>query len=194
LNSVTLLPIIIVVIIVVLSCSFGFLFLSHSTRLSSQPNVAYAHFFGISKNIDNYQIVFQPFPIVPEADENSTLNFSILDKDNANVDNVYAALTIREKNTSKVISQIPYKFYEFSDITFPYKFRNNTDYTATFEAKINGDLKYHDNPLVSNFDISVGKKNSFKAVTPFDQLILYYIMPVTAAIAGITIYIFSKKK
>ena len=192
-NSVTLLPII-VVVIVILSCSFGYLFLSHIVSFSNQPIVAYAHFFGISKNIDNYQIVFQPFPILPEADENSTLNFSILDKDNANVNNIYAALTIREKNTSKVIAQIPYKFYEFSDITFPYKFKNNTDYTATFEAKINGDPKYHSNPLVSNFDISVGKKNSFRVVMPFDQLILYYVTPVTTAVAGITIYILSKKK
>ena len=193
-NSVTLLPITIIVVIIILSCSFGLLFRSHIISFSNQPNAAYAHFFGISKNIDNYQIVFQPFPILPEAGQNSTLNFSILDNDNANVNNVYAALTIREKNTSKVVGQIPYKFYEFSDITFPYLFTNNTDYTTTFEAKINGDPKYHDNPLVSNFDISVGKKNSFKAVMSFDQLILYYIMPVTAAVAGITIYIFSKKK
>ena len=97
-------------------------------------------------------------------------------------------------NLTKSPVQEQKKLQEFSDITFPYKFRNNTDYTATFVAKINGDPKYHSNPLVSNFDISVGKNNSFKAVMPFDQLILYYVMPVTAAVAGITIYIFSKKK
>jgi len=107
LNSVTLLPITIIVVIIILSCSIGLLFRSHIIRFSNQPNAAYAHFFGISKNIDNYQIVFQPFPIVPEAGQNSTLNFSILGKDNANVNNVYAALTIREKNTSKVVTQIP---------------------------------------------------------------------------------------
>ena len=168
--------------------------LSYSIYLYDQPNVVYAHFFGISKNIDKYQIVFQPFPIVPKANENSTLNFSILDKDNANVNNVYAALTIREKNTAKVVRQIPYKFYEFSDITFPYKFTNNTDYTATFEAKINGDPKYHENPLASDFDISVGNRNAFKVLVPFDQLILYYVTPAVAAIAGITIYLFSRKK
>jgi hypothetical protein len=108
---------------------------------------------------------------------------------------VYAGLTIREKNTAKVVGQIPYKFYEFSDITFPYKFRNNTDYIATFEARINGDPKYQDNPLVSNFDISVGNnKNAFKVTIPFVQLMLYYVTPAAAAIAGITIYVFSKKK
>ena len=55
-------------------------------------HIAFAHFFGATKTIDTYQIVFQAFPFVPYAGENSTLNFSILDKDNANVNNVYAAL------------------------------------------------------------------------------------------------------
>ena len=126
LNSAT---IVIIVVIVVLAFWLLILTCNNNTYLSDQSNIAYAHFFGISKNIDNYQIVFQPLPIVPEANENSTLNFSILDKDNANVYNVYAALVIREKNTAKVVGQIPYKFYEFSDITFPYKFANNTDST-----------------------------------------------------------------
>jgi hypothetical protein len=182
------------VIIVIVVLAFGLLILTYNTYFSDQANIAYAHFFGISKNIDNYQIIFQPIPIVPAANENSTLNFSILDKDNANVNNVYAALAIREKNTGKVVEQVPYKFYEFSDITFPYKFENNTDYIASFEARINGDPKYQDNPLVSNFDISVGNNNAFKVTIPFIQLMLYYVTPATAAIAGITIYVFSKKK
>ena len=184
----------VMIIIVIVAFAFGLLILTYNTYLSDQANIAYAHFFGISKNIDKYQIVFQPLPIVPEANENSTLNFSILDKDNANVYNVYAALAIREKNTGKVVGQTPYKFYEFSDITFPYKFTNNTDYIATFEARINGDPKYQDNPLVSNFDISVGNKNAFKVTIPFVQLMLYYVTPTTVAVAGITIYVFSKKK
>jgi hypothetical protein len=90
--------------------------------------------------------------------------------------------------------QIPYKFYEFSDITFPYTFTNNTDYIATFETKINGDPKYQDKPLVSNFDISVGNKNVSKVIIPFVQLMLYYVTPATATIAGITIFVFLKKK
>jgi hypothetical protein len=125
------------VIIAIVVLAFGSLIVMYNTYFSDQANIAYAHFFGISKNIDNYQIVFQPLPTIPEANENSTLNFSNLDKDNANVNNVYEALNIREKNTAKVVEQIPYKFYEFSDITFPYKFANNTDYIATFEARIN---------------------------------------------------------
>lgn len=87
------------------------------------------------------------------------------------------------------IAQIPYKFYEFSDIIFPYKFRNNTDYIATFESKINGDPKYQDNPLMSNFDISVGNNNTFKVTIPLSQLMIYYVTPATAGIASITMYI-----
>jgi hypothetical protein len=104
------------------------------------------------------------------ASTNSTLNFSILDKDNANVNNVYAGLTIREKNTAKVVGQIPYKFYEFSDITFPYKFANNTGYIATFEARINGDPKYQDNPHYSNRE---GHQNHSPISARFTNYTLY---------------------
>jgi hypothetical protein len=77
-------------------------------------------------------------------------------KDNLNVNNVYAALIIKEKNTGKVVGQIPYKFYEFSDITFPYKFQNNLDYTANLESRISGDPKYEAKPPIADFDIFVG--------------------------------------
>src|SRR5205807_10387915 len=85
--------------------------------------IIYGHYFGATKVIDKYQIVFQSFPFVPFVGNNSTtLNFSILDNNNSNVNNIYAALVIKEKNTGKVIGQVPYKFYEFSDITFKYPF------------------------------------------------------------------------
>jgi hypothetical protein len=52
-----------------------------------KDTLTYAHFFGTTKKIDSYQIVFQPFPPVPFAGEKSTLSFSILDKDNLNANN-----------------------------------------------------------------------------------------------------------
>jgi hypothetical protein len=53
-------------------------------------------FFGTTKNIGDYQIVFAPFPPLPFAGDNSTLlNFSILDKDNQNVNNIFEALNIK---------------------------------------------------------------------------------------------------
>ena len=114
------------------------------------------HFFGVTKSVGDYKIVFQTFPFVPFSGENSTLNFSILDKDNSNINNVYVGFIIKEKDTGKIISQIPYKFYEFSDITIPYRFQNNTKYITTLEAKIPGDPKYEAKPLVVDFDFAVG--------------------------------------
>lgn len=73
-------------------------------------HLAYAHFFGSIKQIGNYQIFFQLLPFVPFANEDSTLNFSILDKTNANANNVYAALTIETQTTSKLVEQTPLKF------------------------------------------------------------------------------------
>jgi hypothetical protein len=159
----------------------------------NNDHMAYAHFFGATKKVDNYQIVFQPFPFVPFVGDNSTtLNFSILDNNNSNVNNIYAALVIKEKNTGKVIGQIPYKFYEFSDIIFKYSFQHVGNYVVTLEAKLNGDPKYQDNPLVSNFDISVN--NLQQQIIPFSKLMLYYVTPSTAVVAGIAIYLISKKK
>ena len=155
-------------------------------------HIAFAHFFGATKTIDNYQIVFQAFPFVPYAGENSTLNFSILDKDNANVNNVYAALIISDKNTGKTVTPIPYKFYEFSDITFPYRFQNKSNYIATLQAKINGDPKYESQPIIANFDINIGDA---PISTPFRELMLYYITPASIVIVcGIVFYSQLRKK
>ena len=158
----------------------------------NNDHMAYAHFFGATKKVDNYQIVFQPFPFVPFVGDNSTtLNFSILDNNNSNVNNIYAALVIKERNTGNVLGQIPYKFYEFSDITFRYPFQHVGNFVVTLEAKINGDPKYQDNPLISNFEISV---NDLRQMIPFSQLMLYYVTPSTAAVGGVAVYLISKKK
>jgi len=158
----------------------------------NNDHMAYAHFFGATKKVDNYQIVFQPFPFVPFVGDNSTtLNFSILDNNNSNVNNIYAALVIKERNTGNVLGQIPYKFYEFSDITFRYPFQHVGNFVVTLEAKINGDPKYQDNPLISNFEISV---NDLRQMIPFSQLMLYYVTPSTAAVASVAVYLISRKK
>jgi hypothetical protein len=74
----------------------------HTDPLGYQENnLAYAHIFGAgqtTKNIDNYQIKFRTSPSVILADDNSTtrLSFSI-QKNNTDVYNVFAALTIKEK-------------------------------------------------------------------------------------------------
>jgi hypothetical protein len=145
---------------------------------------AYAHFFGSIKQIGNYQLVFQPLPFVPFANENSTLNFSILDKNNANANSVYAALTVKDKTTGKLVEQTALKFYEFSDISLRYKFGSNSNYVV-FEATIHGNPIYQGKPLIATFDLSVGNHT---LSIPFDRALLLYglltaiIFPVRVAI------------
>lgn len=154
-----------------------------------QTGVAYGHFFGATKNIDNYQIIFAPNPSTPIAGDNSTsLNFSVLEN-NANIYNIYAAMVVTEKQSGDIIGQVPYRFQEFSDITIPYTFNDTGTYVVTLQTRIAGDEKYQEEPLVASFDISVGNQ-----LIPFDELMLFYVAPATAAIAGIAIYLHSKKK
>ena len=151
-----------------------------------------AHFFGATKIVNGYQIVFQPAPSVPLAGDNSTLlNFSVLDKDNQNVNNIFASLIIKEKNSDNVVKVFPFKFYEFSDLTFPFSFKKIGDYVLTLQAKINGDPIYGDNPLSVDFDLSAGNPNQ---IIPFDELITYYVIPASIVILAIAIYLKRKNK
>ena len=151
-----------------------------------------AHFFGATKIVNGYQIVFQPAPSVPLAGDNSTLlNFSVLDKDNQNVNNIFATLIIKEKNSDNVVKVFPFKFYEFSDLTFPFSFKKIGDYVLTLQAKINGDPIYGDNPLSVDFDLSAGNPNQ---IIPFDELITYYVIPASIVILAIAIYLKRKNK
>ena len=151
-----------------------------------------AHFFGATKIVNGYQIVFQPAPSVPLAGDNSTLlNFSVLDKDNQNVNNIFATLIIKEKNSGNVVKVFPFKFYEFSDLTFPFTFKKIGDYVLSLQAKINGDPIYGDNPLSVDFDLSAGNPNQ---IIPFDELITYYVIPASIVILAIAIYLKRKNK
>src|SRR5215207_9330486 len=175
-----------------------FLFLYDTTNLIvyQQKNLlAYAHIFTdtpntITKNIDKYQVVFLPYPNIPLVNDNSTkLNFSLMEN-KTDVYNVFVSLIIKDRNSGNVVEQIPYKFYEFGDITFPYTFQNVGDYIITFHARINGDPKYEVTPLTASFDISVVNPSEI----PFIAWIIS-LTPIIAGIAGIVIYIdFFKKR
>lgn len=169
--------------------NFSFLILAIYIIFLSQTGLAYGHFFGATKNIDNYQVIFSPSPSVPIAGDNSTsLNFSVLEN-NTNLYNIYSALVVTEKQSGDIVGQVPYKFQEFSDINIPYNFNNTGDYVITLQTRIAGDEKYQDSPLVASFDISVGNQ-----LIPFDELMLFYVTPATAVVAGLAIYLHSKKK
>ena len=153
---------------------------------------AYAHFFGSTINVDNYQIVFSPYPATPKAGDNSTtLNFSVLDSNGDNVNNIYSALVITQKQSGNIVDQVPFRLFEFSDISIKYTFPKPGDYVATLQTRIQGDPKYQTNPLVATFAVSALDPNQ---LIPFDELILFYVTPGAAAVAGIAIYLRSKKK
>lgn len=68
----------------------------------------YGHFFGDNKTIDGFRVVFLPYPPVPVAGENTTLNFSVLDEKNGNINNIFSAPIIKEKVPNQLVEQIPY--------------------------------------------------------------------------------------
>ena len=161
-----------------------------SINVSSQSTSG--HFFGTTKNIGNYQIVFAPYPPLPFAGDNSTLlNFSILDKENQNVDNIFASLVLKTKENGSIIQEIPFKFYEFSDITIPYTFKEIGDYQLTLLIKINGDPTSSQNPISADFDISAADPNQ---IIPTNELILYYLIPALVVISIVVIYLKRKNK
>src|SRR5215217_7846921 len=171
--------------------------LSDITNIINKEKIllVYAHIFtdkqsaAVTKNIGKYQIIFLPFPNNILVNDNSTkLNFSLMEN-KTDVYNVFVSLIIKDRNSGNVVEQIPYKFYEFGDITLPYIFQNVSDYIITFQARLNGDPKYEVNPLKANFDISVVNPSEI----PFIAWILSLI-PILAVIPGILIYILFKKK
>jgi len=167
-----------------------FLFLSLNEYNHSQ--FTSGHFFGTTKNIGDYQIVFAPYPALPFAGDNSTLlNFSILDKDNQNVNNIFASLSIKNKLNGSTVQNYPFRFYEFSDITFPYTFKEIGDYQVSLLVRINGDPTYSQTPLSADFDISATNPNQ---VIPTQELITYYVVPALAVIAVIVVYLRHKNK
>lgn len=150
------------------------------------------HFFGTTKMIGDYQVIFAPYPSLPFAGDNSTLlNFSILDKENQNVNNIFASLIIKNKVNGSIIQNIPFKFYEFSDITFPYTFKDIGDYQVSLLVRINGDPTYSQRPISVDFDISATNPNQ---VIPTHELIAYYLVPALAVIAVIVIFLKRKNK
>jgi hypothetical protein len=153
-----------------------------------------AHFLGGErKDFGKYQVLFLLSPSMPVVGDNSTkLNFSILDKErNVDLSLIFAALTIKEKNSGEIVQQVPYKFYESGDISFPYTFKNNTDYEIVLQARIGGDTNYKDTPLMASFDTSA--VNPVPVLT-FNQMMIYYLLPILALSGGIIILIIILKK
>jgi hypothetical protein len=105
---------------------------------------------------------------------------------------VYAAWTIKDKATGKLVEQTPFGFYEYSDISFPYKFRGNSNYIVTFDATINRDPIYQGNPMLASFDMFVGNP---PVGIPFDRAVLLYGLPTAIIVPiGLAKYHWYRKK
>ena len=157
---------------------------------------ASAHFFGVpilqNKTVGNYKIVFQPYPAIPLAGDNSTqINLSVLDKDGKNINIMFASLGIKQKETGDLVKTFPFKLYEFSDMTFPYTFTKSGTYVVTLNSRINGDPLYSKTPLVVDFDLPV---RSGSLLVLFSELMTYFLTPALIAIAGLAVYLRIKKK
>jgi hypothetical protein len=165
-----------------------------SVPIVSLSHYAYAHSTvdseAIVKTIDNkYQIAFQLYPKFVSAGQNATLHFSILNENNSNLAGVYAALVMKEKELGTIDEQMPYRFYEFSDISIPYKFDDNSDYVATLLTRVAGDSKYLATPLQADFDIPVGQTTTMSPNELLPMVVLF-----TSALAGSIVFVFKKMK
>jgi hypothetical protein len=144
-------------------------------------NKVYAHIpstipNAIFKEKDGYNIGFLPYPAQPKVNDNSTLlNFNV-QKDGNDVTNTFISLIIMDKTSNKIVYQVPYKFYEFSDITYPYTFQNQSTYSLSLLTKVAGDPKYENNPLIENFEMEISNGSNQILVTIIFFVIFFFIM------------------
>jgi hypothetical protein len=144
-------------------------------------NKVYAHISSavpnaIFKEKDGYNIAFLPYPAQPKVNDNSTLlNFNV-QKNGNDVTNTFISLIIMDKDSKKIVYQVPYKFHEFADITFSYTFQNQSKYSLSLLTKVAGDPKYENNPLIENFEIQISNGNKQLLVTVVFFVIFGFII------------------
>jgi hypothetical protein len=158
--------------------------------LLQQPgHLAHAHLLGIVTQVDDYQVSFQQTPQAATAGQNTTLHFGVL-QNNAPVGNVNMAVVIKEKESGKVVEQVPYKLHEISDITIPYAFPNNTDYVVNLLMRMDDGNKDHMvKPLTTDFDVSITPTS---VIQPAE--LLMGALPFTAGLVGAVVVVFKKVK
>ncbi|HEX2406693.1 MAG TPA: hypothetical protein VHJ38_05730 [Nitrososphaeraceae archaeon] len=154
-------------------------------------NLAYAHIFPGTPNAvfiekDGYQIGFLPYPKNPKVnDDNTLLNLNV-QKDGNDVGNTFVSLIIMDKDTNKIVHQVPYKFYLFADMSYPYVFKNEGRYSLSLLTKIAGDTKYENNPLIVTFELDTeGMVNKIGNV---NSTIIYSIIGFTIIVGIVFIY------
>ena len=145
-------------LLLVLIISFTIFSYEYSFRGDEIINLAYAHIFPGTPNAvfiekDGYQIGFLPYPKNPKVNDDDTLlNLNVQENGN-DVGNTFVSLIIMDKNTNKIVHQVPYKFYSFADMSYPYVFKHEGKYSLSLLTKIAGDEKYENNPLIVTFQL-----------------------------------------
>lgn len=153
---------------------------------------AYAHSTvdreAVVKEVDNYQIAFQLYPKFASAGQNATLHFSLVEKNGSNVNGIFAAMVMKEKEGT-IVEQTPYRFYEFGDVSIPYTFSHNEDYAVTLMTRMPGDSRYMSSPLVVDFDIPVRPTTTMST-----NELLIMVVPFISAMIGGFVLLFKKWK
>ena len=160
--------------------------------------MAYAHIYPGTPNSlfiekDGYQIGFLPYPKNPKVDDNSTLlNFNV-QKEGIDVANIFASLIIMDKDTRKIVHQIPYQFYLFADMSYMYVFKNEGKYSLSLLTKIAGDEKYKDMPLIVTFDLDT-EGVVINNGSNINSIIIYSVIALAILVGLIFIYFIYFKK
>lgn len=168
----------------------------YSLHDNPSNNLAYAHIFPGTPNSvfikkDGYQIGFLPYPKNPNVnDDNTLLNLNI-QKNGNDISNTYVSLIIMDKNTKKIVHQVPYKFFLFADMSYPYVFKNEAKYSLSLLTKIVGDKKYEDNPLIATFDLDT--EGTLNKISNTNSIIIYGIIALTIIITVGIIFMARKR-
>jgi hypothetical protein len=140
---------------------------------------------------DGYQIGFLPYPKNPKVnDDNTLLNLNV-QKDGIDVGNTFVSLIIMEKNTNKIVHQVPYKFYLFADMSYPYVFKNEGRYSLSLLTKIAGDTKYENNPLIVTFELDT--EGIVNKIGNVNSIIIYSVIALTIIITVGIIFMARKR-
>lgn len=154
-------------------------------------NLAYAHIFPGTPNSvfvekDGYQIGFLPYPKNPKVNDNSTLLNLNVQQNGNDVSNTYVSLIIMDKDTKRIVHQVPYKFYLFADMSYPYIFKDEGKYSLSLLTKIAGDEKYENNPLIATFDLDTD--GTVNKISNANSIIIYSIIALAIVMAIFFLY------
>jgi hypothetical protein len=159
----------------------GTLFLFFISTIDDKT--VYAHIFSgtpnsLFKEKDGYSIGFLPYPAIPKVGDNNTLLSFNVQKNGNDVTNTFISLIIKDKDSNRIVYQVPYKFHEFADTTYSYTFQNQSKYSLSLLTKIAGDPKYENNPLIVTFDIEISDFNNILLATILFFVVFFLIISI----------------